>query len=1275
MGVQWTKEQKRVIELRDRNILVSAAAGSGKTAVLVERIIRMLTDSAHPLDVDRLLIVTFTEAAAAEMKERIRAAIEKALEERPQDVHLQRQATLIHSARITTIHSFCLSVIREHFHVIDLDPGFRITEEGERKLLQQDVLGEVLEECYISGDKEFLELSEKLGGGRDDRKLEALVLQLYEYSRSYPQPEKWLAGCAGRYQAGAASEQVWRLAERIAVQSLCDIQELLEKALRICEEPDGPYLYAPMLETDLEMIRAAAALGNTGSRADDKRDGCDLLKDIYLAVANLKWQTLSRKKDDTISADKRDEVKYIREQAKKALKDLLALCFFEEPEEMQKDMQGAYRTMRALTGLVQRFADAFAETKRDRNMIDFGDMEQFALRILTQEQEGKLVPSAVAREYQEQFAEVMIDEYQDSNLIQEAILTSVSGVSRGHYNIFMVGDVKQSIYRFRLSRPELFMEKYDTYPLQEEAECGQADERVSGEMKEGCAELQTQKCQRIDLHRNFRSRHEVLDSVNTVFERIMRKELGGITYDEQAALYPGAVFEPLLLADGSSANETELLLLDTDAADDSKSTETAANDMTTGASARELEARMVAGRIRQLVREGQVWDKDKKEFRRARYKDIVILTRSVKGWSDTFLQELTKEGIPVYAGSQEGYFETYEVSVLLDYLKLLDNQRQDVPLAAVLASPFAGLDAQQLAEIRVAYPERAFYEAAECFAADENSVCGAETPKIKDRNLQSIIRKFYRQLTHFREMVPYTPIHELLWKIIEETGYGLYMEAMPGGLQRTANVEMLVEKAAAFEKTSYKGLFHFIRYIELLKKYDVDYGEANIADEQSDTVRIMSIHKSKGLEFPIVFVCGMGKKFNMQDITGSLVIHPEWGVGIDAVDLEERTKIPTLLKKVIQYEVKRENLGEELRVLYVAMTRAKEKLILTGTMKGAVQKLEESDAWNTRCTDTVLREEGASMVARNCAKDDGSTAFPLWQLSGASQYLDWILPAAVCQQTPIRVSAVTPEALFLAGQAEAQAEKWGRETLDNWDAGRIYDDTLHKRLEEEMGYIYPFENEGRRKLKFTVSELKKRAYLEEESGELLMEEPEVVPLLPKFLTEEEELTGASRGSAYHKFLELLDFSQNYGRDELEGIVRVFQKEGRLSQEMADCIRVTDMLEFLQCGSGRRMQRAAQTGQLYKEQPFVLAVDAAEVYPGAESKDTVLVQGIIDVFFEEDGELVVLDYKTDKVKKASELVEKYHAQLDYYARALERLLQKPVKEKWIYSFTLKEQIEV
>ncbi|MEE1086632.1 MAG: helicase-exonuclease AddAB subunit AddA [Schaedlerella sp.] len=1197
MGVKWTEEQKKVINLRNRNILVSAAAGSGKTAVLVERIIQMLTDTIHPLEVDQLLIVTFTEAAASEMKERIRNAIENELEKNPEDVHLQRQATLIHSARITTIHSFCLSVIREHFHVIDLDPSFRIVEEGELQLLKKDVLEEVFEECYDSQEAGFLALTEKLGGTKNDKKLEEQVLKLYEYSRSYPQPEVWLAQCTRNYEIENMQNNIFfDKAVRYIYSYLQDMIIVLEKGLEICEEPDGPYMHAEVLEKTKDMLSEVIKMKD--------------FQKMHQSVSMIKFPRLSTKKDASVDLEKRQAVKELMEQVRKQVKEINETFFYEKPEELIQDIRSASSTMRSLINLVEKFAETLAAKKSSKNMIDFGDMEQFALKILTENVDGKLVPSAVAKEYQDQFVEIMIDEYQDSNLIQETILTSVSRMNRGQNNIFMVGDVKQSIYRFRLSRPELFMEKYEQYNIEES------------------------DVQRIDLHKNFRSRHEVLDSTNYIFRQIMKKQMGGVEYDDQAALYPGAEFLTLLDKNGDTANATELILIDGEDKDEKPGKKNQVYYKED--SARQLEAHVVAKKIKELLRNHKVIDKKTGEFRRVQYRDIVILTRSISGWADTFASVLIDEGLPAYADSREGYFETYEVSVLLDYLKLLDNQRQDIPLAAVLTSPFVGMSAKELTKIRMFRSEGQFFEAAEAFLDSE-----------EDNEVKKKLKNFYSDLKRYRKNLPYLTIHELLWKILEETGYKLYISSMPGGEQRKANIEMLVEKAAAFEKTSYKGLFHFVRYIEQLKKYNVDYGEANYVDEQSDTIRIMSIHKSKGLEFPIVIVAGMGKRFNMTDSSASVVIHPELGVGIDEVNLENRTKVPTLIKKVIQQEVQIENLGEELRVLYVAMTRAKEKLILTGQLKDAESFMQNAVTYGYE--------------------------IPFYILSGAKKYLDWILPAIVGKKSPIKYSIWNYWDAAVIDQIEGESEEIARDVLENWDINKVYNWKLKEHLHEVLSYKYPYESYKNQKQKFTVSELKKRFYMKEDGGEMLVQEPETIPLLPDFRKETEELTGASRGNVYHKLMELLDHGKKYDRKLLGEQIRHLYNEEKLTEEMTECIRETDIMNFFESSVGKRMHEAAEKGLLYKEQPFVLGVDAKTVYPEDKSGEILLIQGIIDVFFEEDGELVLLDYKTDRVYSEKILKDRYQVQLDYYSKALEQIMQKKVKDKVIYSFTLGKEI--
>ncbi len=1200
MGVTFTKEQQQVIDLRNRNILVSAAAGSGKTAVLVERIIARLTRDVTPIDVDQLLVVTYTEAAAAEMKERIHRAIEKALENRPEDMHLQRQATLIHNAQVTTIHSFCLSVIRDYFHTIDLDPGFRIGEEGELKLLKRDVLEEVLEKWYAEGSEAFLTFVESFATGKDDRKLEEIVTQLYDYSRSYPNPDTWLEASVEKYhieREEALEEATFvKTILRGAKNTLEDIETRIHFALELCKETDGPVAYKSALESDLKTLT-------------------DLLEAesfhaLQKAISSIKWTRLGTNKKN-VSEGMVNLVKNTRNEYKEIIKSLKEHFFFDTTFELQKGMLAAESNMKVLIALVKEFAAAFLQKKQSRNMIDFSDMEHYALQILTSEENGILVPSAVAKEYQEKYAEVMIDEYQDSNYIQEAILTSVSTVSKGINNVFMVGDVKQSIYRFRLSRPELFMEKYDTYDTEESDK------------------------QRIDLHKNFRSRKEVLDSTNFIFKQIMMKDFGGIEYDDQAALYVGAEYQDM------PGNETELCLISVGNIEEKEAV-------------REVEARAIARKIKNMVRSHLVYDKQSDSYRKAGYGDFVILTRTIKGWAEVFLKVFSQEGIPAYSVSKEGYFETREIQLLLNYLKVLDNPRQDIPFAAVLTEPFVNITSEELAVIQGEMSGKTFYE----------KTCSYVKEGTKDF-LRERLAAFLAQLEAFRQKIPYMAIHELLYLIMEKTGYGNYMASLVGGEQRAANLEMLVEKAISFESTSYKGLFHFVRYIEQLYKYEVDYGEASIVDEAADVVRIMSIHKSKGLEFPIVFVAGMSKGFNLQDARSSVVIHPEIGVGINYIDIEKRTKYPSLLKRMIQDEVTKETVAEELRVLYVAMTRAREKLILVGTVSDLNIQL-------SKYSELSRREE---------------MKLPYLRVTTARTYLDWILPALYRNKAfapvleeygisgteendlfgaavPFVVEKTNLQEFVLDEMEEEYEDFVTKQTLSEWDTEMIYDHDVKQQIETQFSYVYPYTIEQKSKQKISVSELKKKVYMEETE----MEEEEVIPLLPKFLQEESGMTGASRGTAYHKFLELLDLSLEYDTDSLKKRLSDFVTQKKMTKDAAQSIRYADILAFLHSPVGTRIRKASQSGKLHTEQPFILAMKPEDV-------DTVLIQGIIDVYFEEEDELVVLDYKTDRVNEEQELVDRYQIQLQYYAEALERLTGKKVKEKVIYSFALRKEISL
>ena len=949
MAVTWTEEQQKVISLRNRNILVSAAAGSGKTAVLVQRILSKILDKEHPVDIDRLLIMTFTRAAAGEMKERISAALEQALFEEPDNEHLQRQMTLIHTAQITTIDSFCSYIIKNYFHMIGLDPGYRTADEGELKLLREEILEELLEEAYEQRDEAFLELVECYSPGKTDEGLKELIQKVYESSVSHPFPEKWLQQCLEVYRVDNKEEL--RKARWITLlweetgERLEEAERLADQARAVCESPEGPWQYEAALDSDLLLI------GQIKQAAEQK----DYDKTAEL-LKKPSFARLSAKKIPEQDEDKKIRAKTFREEEKDIIKELSARYFCWSEDELLELLYCCRSPVESLVKLTCGFQEKFSQKKREKNILDFTDMEHFALNILMDE-EGN--PSQAARELSEKYEEVMVDEYQDSNLVQEMITTMVSGWAQDRKNIFMVGDVKQSIYRFRLARPELFMEKYKTYSTEDSRE------------------------QKIELHKNFRSRAQVLESVNYIFHRIMGEDLGGITYDDNNALYPGADFP-----EGGEFLKTEVLLVEKDSEE--------LQDEDSGQTPQELEALAIAAEINRITGREQILDKETGTYRPLEYGDIVILLRSAYGWADTFREVLESNGIPAYTASRTGYFSAQEVVTLLNYLRVCDNPLQDIPLTGVLHSPLVGCTAQDLSLIRLESPEGLLYESLCAFIEKEPGEEGeAENCEEQEkRNLRNKLKKFHRQLQEIRDMAAYTPVHQLILYILKATGYETYVRALPGGNQRGANLRMLVEKAMDYEKTSYRGLFNFVRYIESLQKYEVDFGEVNVTDAGSGAVQIMTVHKSKGLEFPVVFAAGMGKQFNFQDINARLLIHPELGFGADAILPEKRLIAPTLHKQIIRRELKRESLGEELRVLYVALTRAKEKLYITGT----IAKLEE-----TLARISYGRNEKELLLPggiRSGARDFWDVILPA--LAGHSAmrnlYLDYGIPAGSVQE-------------------------------------------------------------------------------------------------------------------------------------------------------------------------------------------------------------------------------------------------------------------------------------
>lgn len=1287
MGVSWTTEQQQVIDLRNRNILVSAAAGSGKTAVLVERIVKIITDKNHPVDIDHLLIVTFTNAAAAEMRERIGNAIEKALDEQPGNEHLLRQLTLIHNAQITTIDSFCLYVVRNHFHEIDLEPNFRIGDEGELKLLREDVLGRVLEQNYEEPSEAFSDFVEGYASGRTDAALNEMILQLYEFSRSYPWPEKWLDSFVGIYRI-ENREELDR-AEWLAplTENICfvlkDCEQLLKQALAITQQDDGPDMYEKAVRSDLEKYESLSKLTSF----------CELSE----ALSDIKYDRLASSRGFEGDPDKLELVKSLREQAKDVVKKLCKQYFFCSPEMMIEQLERTEPMLEEVVRLTKQFADEFAAAKRRKNLVDFHDVEHFALQILVDEETEKA--KKTAEEFRDTFEEIMIDEYQDSNEVQETLLRSISREERRENNIFMVGDVKQSIYRFRLARPELFMKKYDSYSLEEST------------------------TQRIDLHKNFRSREEVLTCTNDIFYKIMARSLGNVEYDAEAALYPGASY-PV-----SADFIPEILLADSN---DELLEDTELTDKKT------LEAKIVAEEIKHLMKTQPVTDKAAGTLRAARYSDIVILLRSLSGWADSLVEVLNENGIPAHTVSSTGYFSTVEVQTVLSMLRLLDNPRQDIPMAAVLRSPMAGLTDEELAVLRLEDGSVPFHEAVlelaeglyeedgqkEISNSEEDQKQGRNADGKKEDDIETTahrkLLKFYKKYRQLRQLVPDTPIHELIEIILRETGYGHYVAAMPAGSRRTANLNMLLEKAAAYEKTSYKGLFHFVRYIDELQKYDVDFGEADMVGENEDVVRIMSIHKSKGLEFPIVIVSGMGKNFNKQDTRSKMVLHPELGIGLDYMDGKKRIKSPTIAKKAIAKQIELENLGEELRVLYVALTRAKEKLILTGTLKDAPEKLE------------FFRQQAALY-----AHSSDTTAIPYLTRESAAGYLDWILPAVLSYGDKYPVRIVEAAELVL-DEVENQLEK-NENLTERIGEIEAADTQLVGQLKQRFSQRYPYQTDILRKNKYSVSELKHRAMRErfeaeqEETVPAFLEEP-VTPTIPLFIQRQGSVEqeaqnkaqdagqeaeskaeqkiesntanrGALRGTAVHRVMECYDFtSEKSVQEQMEAM----EKEEKITADMRALVKEQIVADFVSSETGKRMALAQRMGALYREKPFVMGFTEEELEnygfgAGAQmienevqtenaqqeivlenvsrenhmhEEDLTLIQGIIDVFWIEDDGITVLDYKTDRVDTAQELIDRYATQLKLYADALERVFaarKLKVKEILIYSFSLEQLI--
>ena len=1246
MAISFTPQQQKVIDLHNRNILVSAAAGSGKTAVLVERIIRMICREEDPVDIDRLLIVTFTNAAAAEMRERISLGINRELALHPESEHLQKQAALLHNAQITTIDSFCMFLLKNHFNEIGIDPAFRVMDEGEKKLLIQDVLAGLLEDKFAQGDEAFHYCVEYFCTGGREKVLEDYILELYEFAESHPWPEEWLEERKKDYDGTEDCLEQTDYGSYLVkhIRSMLEsCLELCREIQQLCHEPDGPYMYGELVDQELEQLERLLRLKSLEGYASH--------------IPAVTFGRLPSKKDYSVDPFKRELAKELRGELKEVLKGL-SERFFATPLPLAVSQMAACREpVNTLIDLALEFRRRLQDKKQENKVVDFADMEHYALEILLDRKDGEIVPSQVALEYRQYFKEILIDEYQDSNLVQEYLLRAVSGEEDGQFNRFMVGDVKQSIYKFRLARPELFLEKYDTYTQEDSS------------------------CQRIDLSKNFRSRREVVDTVNGIFSGIMSKQMGGIAYDDSAALYVGADY-PENLGCGS-----ELLLIEKPGTEKAGGIEQTAGarqaSRATGAASgltdKQAEALVIAHKIKDLQSSFQVTDKATGQLRPLKYSDIVILLRTNSGWDEEFKAVLEEEGIPVYITSKTGYFASSEVQEILQLLRVLDNPMQDIPLFGVMKSVFGEFMEEEIALIRSVYRDRSLYEALEAVS----ELDGAEVQTIADwdeaardaadvavgrisHELQSKTKDFLQKITRYRTYTSYMPIRDLLQELVRDNGYLAYVTALPMGSRRRANVEMLFTKATDFEKTSYHGLFHFIRYMDQLEKYDVDYGEAEMLDENADVVRIMSIHKSKGLEFPVTFVSGLSKRFNMQDVNRSLILDVDMGIGTDYVDPERRIRNKTLRRRVIARKMREDNLSEELRVLYVALTRPKEKLIMTAVLEDAAAKWEKQKE-----------------LKRDCL------SYHEFMESGG--YLDFLMP--VVERAGVEIQIIGGDDLA-GGQSKEQIQLMDRRNRLEY-AGDYADTEALKELKQRFTWQYPYRSLEKLYTKTTVSELKIAAMAEkDEAAYYAFEEQEIVPYEPKFKRGEEKISGTIRGNAFHKVMELINFEAVYkGVDvnalkekvldgNIEKTLYCNLKEflagevagRRLSEEYRNAVNDRKLVHFLSDELAVRMYRASARGELYREQPFVYGISADRLGEDYPKQEKVLIQGIIDAFFVEDGELVLVDYKTDVVQTGQELWNRYETQVQYYEEALCRLMNMPMKQKILYSFYLEKCVE-
>ena len=1186
MPTNWTKEQLQAITEKGSNILVAAAAGSGKTTVLVERIIRKIIDDN--IDIDKILVVTFTNAAASEMRERILNALYKEIDKDPLNKRLRKQIILLNKASICTIDSFCLDIIRNNFFEIGISSNFRIADNTELELLKQEAMEDIFEELYIENDEKFYKLIELYTGYKDDEELKTLILKIYNYIQSTPFQEKWLEEKINIFNTKNINDFAETIWGKILLKEFKD--EILNQ-INILKNAKKS------LEKFSELTKYELVMADDISQLEDLIKFIDNWDNVYFKSQTIKFKTWPT--DKKIVNNIKEEVKQIRDLAKKKVNQAIQKTFIYDTKEAIQDMDEMFPILENLKYITLKFMKKFSELKSNKNLMDFSDIEHYALNILLRQNEkGEYEKTNVAKKYEEKFSEIAIDEYQDSNLVQEYILTAISNEK----NIFMVGDVKQSIYRFRQARPELFLDKYEKY---------HEEKNANG--------------QKIKLFKNFRSRKNILDVTNLVFEDIMSKEFGEIQYDESEYLNLASTYEEPEDKELNYAGITELNIIDLKTEQPEEDDDEPNEQILEKA---EIEAKYVAEKINELIKSNyHIYDKNK-GYRKIEYRDIVILLRATSNIANIFEKQLLNLEIPVYSEQSENYLESIEIQTIIALLKIIDNPCRDIPLVTVMRSPIGNFTDNELIKIRLTKKDGYYYEAVK--EALNND-------KIDDK-LKEKLKEFTKNIDRWREEEKYLQLNELIWKIYKETDYYNYVTLMPNGKVRKANLKMLFERAKEYEKISFKGLFNFIRYLERVRKSDSDLSSAKIIGENENVVRIMSIHKSKGLEFPVVIISRTDKKFNQKDLNDSILLHQDIGFGPQYINYERKIEYTTAAKEAIKIKTKEESIAEEMRILYVALTRAKEKLIITGVEND----LEKSFQEKKELLQTYEKENGK--INHLLLKKDKS-------------YLGWLELIYLNHkdiEKDMHLNKINKNDIL----TEKDIEERKVRQIDDVEID-------YEKIDKILNWKYEYDEMTKLQSKMSVTKIK-------ELKQNIKKEENNIEIKPKFMAENDKITGVELGTLIHLILQKLDLKKSYTKQEIEKFISNLYSNKIITENQRKAIKDEKIYQII---SSKFMKRIRNAKEIYKEMPFYTYIDTKEIY-NTNHSENILVQGIIDLYYiDENNNIILVDYKTDYVKNEEELIERYKVQLEIYKKALEEALMKKVSETYIYSIHLCREIKI